>query len=480
MAEEHRLRKHLFLLLALIGLVVASISGLSQRLEWRAALCTGFTQGCQETAEFSLFGVPVWLWGVTYYILISLLVFRAYGLLFWFLAAGFGFELGFMWTMFSLNTVCVFCLANFAVMAALTLCSLERASLWQTLSVTFATLLLALVLIPYGSGRPLAATGKQDPALAARVGGTVITYDELVQPLASRIAELEQQIYRLERERLDQLVAKMLLDREAEHQGKQTQDLVKEFLASQIVAADDREVEDYYVENRSRWAEWKGSEQELKAQIRAYLQQVKAQQKVLEYAKSLSSRHGVEIYLKEPQPRSIQVSLEKDDPVMGPENALLTIVEFSDYQCPACRRNHEVVRELRTMYKDRVKWVFKDFPMPGHKWAKGAAIAAHCAAEQGEFWRYQDLLFGSQEELSSDRLTELAKQLGLQMEPFSQCLQAGKFQNHIDKDIEQGRKFGFNTTPTFVINNRVVAGAPPPDRFRQIIDEELEKVRKSS
>ena len=118
--------------------------------------------------------------------------------------------------------------------------------------------------------------------------------------------------------------------------------------------------------------------------------------------------------------------------------------------------------------------------MPGHKWAKGAAIAAHCAAEQGEFWTYQDLLFGSQEELSSDRLAHLAKQLGLQIEPFSQCLQAGKFQSHIDKDIEQGRKFGFNTTPTFVINNRVVAGAPPPDRFRQIIDEELAKVRKSS
>jgi protein-disulfide isomerase len=312
------------------------------------------------------------------------------------------------------------------------------------------------------------------------VGDTVITYDELLQPLASRIAELEQQIYRLERERLDQLVAKMLLDREAEHQGKQPQDLVKEVLASQTVTVDDREVEDYYVENRSRWAEWKGSEQELKTQIRAYLQQVKAQQKLLEYAKSLNSKHGAEIYLKEPQPPSVQISLEKDDPVTGPENALLTIVEFSDYQCPACRRNHEVVRELRATYGDRVKWVFKDFPMPGHKWAKGAAIAAHCAAEQGEFWRYQDLLFGSQEELSSDRLTHLAKQLGLQIEPFSQCLQAGKFQSHIDKDIEQGRKFGFNTTPTFVINNRVVTGAPPPDRFRQIIDEELEKVRKSS
>lgn len=480
MAEEGKLRKSMLLFLTLTGLVVASLSGLSQRLEWLATLCAGFTQGCQETAEFSLLGVPVWLWGVSYYVLISLLVFRAYGALFWFLAVGFGFELGLVWTMYSLKMVCVFCLANFVVLTALLLCSLEKVHIWQTLSATLATLLLALVLIPYGSGKLAAAPGQQGPPLAARVGGTVITYDELLQPLGSRIAELEQQIYRLERERLDQLVAKMLLDREAEAQGKQSQELVKEFLASQVVAVEDREVEDYYVENRGRWAEWKGSEQELRTQIRMYLQQVKAQQKVLEYARSLIPKYGVEIFLKEPQPPSVQISLEKDDPVIGPENALLTIVEFSDYQCPACRRNHEVVRELRALYKDRVKWVFKDFPMPGHKWAKGAAIAAHCAAEQGEFWRYQDLLFGSHEELSFDRLAELARQLGLEMEPFTQCLQAGRFQIHIDKDIEEARRFGFNTTPTFVINNRVVAGAPPLDRFRQIIDEELEKARKSS
>jgi len=480
MAEGHKSRKLLFMLLTLAGLLVAFLSGLSQRLEWLATLCTGFTQGCQETAEFSLFGVPVWLWGVVYYLLISLLVFRGYGVLFWFLAAGFGVELGLMWTMFSLKTVCVFCLANFLVMTALILCSLERVHLWQTLSVTLATLLFALVLIPYGSSSPSAAPDKQAPAPVARVGSTVITYEELVQPLAPRIGELQHQIYRLELERLDQMLAKVLLEREAEHQGKQVQELVKEFLASHAVAVDDREVEDYYVENRSRWTEWKGSEQDLKSQIRAYLQQVKTQQKVLTYAKSLGPKYGVEIYLKEPQPPAISVSLDKDDPVLGPEDAALTIVEFSDYQCPACRRNHETVRELRTIYKDRVKWVFKDFPMPGHKWAKGAALAAHCAADQGEFWRYQDLLFGSEEELTSERLIQLANQLGLRMELFSRCLQEDKFQNRIDKGIEQGRKFGFNTTPTFVINNRVVAGAPPPDRFRQIIDEELAKARKNS
>ncbi len=153
-------------------------------------------------------------------------------------------------------------------------------------------------------------------------------------------------------------------------------------------------------------------------QIRAYLQQQKIQQRVLEYAKSLNPKYGVVINLKEPPSPTIQVAIGKDDPVLGPENAPLTIVEFSDYQCPACRKNHEVVRELRGLYKERIRWIFKDFPMPGHKWAKGAALAARCAAEQGKFWQYQDMLFASQDELSPDRLTQFAKELGLPLEPF--------------------------------------------------------------
>jgi len=418
--------------------------------------------------------------GVIYYFLVCLLFFRAYGLLFWVIAAGFGVELGLMWIMFSLKTVCVFCLGNFVVMTALALCSLQRARTWQTLSVTLATLVLSLVIIPYGNSSYDSAITTERPAVVAKVAGKTITFDELVLPLASRISDLEQQIYRLERERLDQLITKTVLEKEAENQQKPAQEMVKEFLASQDITVGDQEVADYYAENRSRWTEWKGSEQELTAQIRAYLLQLKAQERVLAYAKSLNSKYGVELYLKEPRSANIQVSLEKDDPVWGPEDAPLTIFEFSDYQCSACRRNHQVVQELRHMFKDRIKWVFKDFPMPGHKWARGAALAAHCAAEQGKFWQYQDLLFNSQEELSSERLTQLAKDLGLQMEPFNECLEAAKFQAHVERDIEQGKKFGLNTTPTFVINNRLVSGAPPPDRFKQIIDEELEKAGKNS
>ena len=480
MAEAQKYRKRLIIVFSLLGMLVALGAGLSHHLEWLASLCTGFSDGCRETADFSLLGAPIWLWGVVYYFLVTLLFFRGYGLLFWVLAAGFGFELGLMWIMLSLKILCVFCLANFVVMLALVLCCLERARGWQTLSVTLAASILSALIIPYENTNHATAPAKPDSSPAARVAGTVITYDELILPIATRIYDLQQQIYRLERERLDQVIAKMVLDREAQNQGKPTQEMLKEFLAAQPITVQDQEVTDYYAENRTRWAEWRGSEQELMTQIRAYLHQLKAQQRIMEYARSLNARYTVEIYLKEPSSPTIQVNLDKDDNTLGPDHAPLTIIEFSDYQCPACRRNHEVVRELRQTYQDRVRWVFKDFPMPSHKWARGAALAARCAAEQGKFWQYQDLLFASQEELSTDHLTQLARELGVEMEPFSQCLEAGKFSAHIDKDVEQGRKYGFNTTPTFVINNRVIPGAPSPERFRQIIDEELEKAEKSS
>jgi protein-disulfide isomerase len=478
MSEPYQTRKRLILSLALIGMVVASLAGLSHHLEWLASLCSGFGDGCRETAEYNLFSVPVWVWGVIFYLLVSLLLLRFRDLFFWVLAAGLGMELGLMWIMFSTKTVCVFCLANVVVITALVLCSFEKARVWQTLALTLAVFIFSNVLISRENGNLSAANEQGTPALAAKVAGQSITVDELVQPMASRVYDLQEQIYRLERDRLDSLVAKMLLEKEAEKQGKPLPELVKEFAATQAISVGDQEVDNYYAENRSRWTDWKGSEQDLMTQIRAYLQQQKMQQRILEYARSLGPKYGLEVYLKEPRSPTIQISIGKDDPVFGPEKAPLTIVEFSDYQCPACRRNHEVVQELRQAYKDRVKWVFKDFPMPGHKWAKGAALAARCAAEQGKFWQYQDLLFSSPEELSPDRLTQLARELGLQVERFSECVETAKFQPSIEKDIEEGKKFGLNTTPTFIINNRLLPGAPPSDRFKQIIDEELEKAGK--
>ncbi len=149
MAELEKIRKPLLLVLALAGVVVASVAGLSQTFEWLASLCAGFNEGCRQTAEFSLFHLPLWLWGVGYYLVVLLLFFVSYRLVFWAIAAGFGVEVGLVWIMFSQNLVCIFCLANFAIMLALILCSMELSRLWQTISVTLAASILAAIVIPH-------------------------------------------------------------------------------------------------------------------------------------------------------------------------------------------------------------------------------------------------------------------------------------------------------------------------------------------
>ncbi len=167
--------------------------------------------------------------------------------------------------MFAMKTVCVFCLANFLVITALVFCSFEKARVWQTLTVVLAAFILSPMVITHESGGLASPTARQNPALAARVAGQDITYDELAQPLASRIFDLQQQIYRLERDRLDAMVAKIVLEKEAEKQRKPLQDLVKDFVATQNIAVADQEVENYYAENRGRWVDYSGSEQDLRA-----------------------------------------------------------------------------------------------------------------------------------------------------------------------------------------------------------------------
>ena len=284
------------------------------------------------------------------------------------------------------------------------------------------------------------------------------------------------EIYRIKRDLLDQLVSRNLLEQEAEQRGLTVQQLVNEVVLAQKDQVDDAEVERYYQENRARITDWKGTEQELMEQMRVSLQQRRTQQQVMDYARSLRDNYQVAVYLKEPQSPHVQVSLG-NDPSLGPVNAPVTIVEFSDYQCPACRKNHDVIRQLRDQYQNEIRWIFKDLPMPGHKYAGKAAEAAHCARDQGKFWEYQDLLYPGSDDPTPEKLKQKARELGLQLDEFNRCLESGKFRGTVDKDVQEAKRAGINTTPSFVINGRLIAGGQSLERFKEIIEEELEKVR---
>jgi protein-disulfide isomerase len=181
------------------------------------------------------------------------------------------------------------------------------------------------------------------------------------------------------------------------------------------------------------------------------------------------------------QPQRIEVSLD-DDPVKGSQNAKVTIVEFSDFQCPFCQRFFlQTLPQIEEKYikTGKVRFVYRDFPLTSiHPYAQKAAEAAECAYEQGKFWEYHDILFQKQSEwvvAGESKFKEYAQQLGLDTQKFNQCLDSGKYANEVQKDYNDGLKYGVSGTPTFFINGIEVVGAQPYNVFEQIIEQELNK-----
>lgn len=165
-----------------------------------------------------------------------------------------------------------------------------------------------------------------------------------------------------------------------------------------------------------------------------------------------------------------------DDPVLGPADAPVTIVEFSDYECPFCGRFFEqTLPVLRNKFGDKIRLVYKDFPLPMHANAPKAHEAAHCAGEQGKYWQYHDLLFQNQRALGPDQLRDYARRLNLDEGKFNVCLDGSKYAERVSRGRNLGSESGVTGTPTFFINGEMLVGAQPSDVFVAAIERALKK-----
>jgi protein-disulfide isomerase len=467
------------LIVGIIGLIISSVSGLAEHVPWLQSLCAGISDGCRETAEVTLLKLPLWIWGVGFYVVLILAVFFLKQWLIWLVSAAVGAEVALMWIMFSMKVFCTFCMINLLVVLLLAVFTLKRDRFWQTLSMGLAAFLFLFVAVPYENNIFASPVDPKAPeGVAATVGGETITMEQLVTPLSSQLYGLEREAYRLKRERLDQMVIEMLLQKEAKARGVTLEQFVNSVVLAGGVNVEETEIDAYYEENREQLGEWKGPPEELRSRIRVFLQQQKQYQKVRDFSKSLEPKYAVAIHLKEPVGVHTRVSLEGMS--IGPADAPVTVVEFSDYQCPACRQVHDTVKKVREVYKGQIRWVFRDYPLKRHKDAKRAAEAARCAGEQNKFWEYQDVLYSSEEEFTAEQLEQYARQLGLTPDPFRQCLQSGKYGATIEKDLQEAKNAGIDRTPTFVINGQLMTGGLSFERFKEIIDEELKKAEKKS
>ncbi len=170
------------------------------------------------------------------------------------------------------------------------------------------------------------------------------------------------------------------------------------------------------------------------------------------------------------------LGVSADEPAWGPADATIVIVEYSDFQCPYCKMFVEnTYARLRQTHGDRVRFVYRDFPLDSiHPRARPAAEAAQCAHEQGKFWEYHDLLFANQQALEASDLKRYAQQLGLNMEQFNACVDTRKYQASVEADVQAGLRQNVTGTPTFFINGQALVGAQPFEAFQAVIAQFLQ------
>lgn len=169
---------------------------------------------------------------------------------------------------------------------------------------------------------------------------------------------------------------------------------------------------------------------------------------------------------------TIQVS--PADRVKGPDGAPITIIEFSDFQCPYCEIASEAVKQVLAAYPDKIRFVFKNFPLVKiHENAQYAAESAECAGDQGKFWEMHDLLFANQDKLDKASISKYASQLKLNKAAFDSCISTGKFKAKIEADAKVAADFGVGGTPAFFINGQLMAESPTLDSFKAAIDAQL-------
>jgi protein-disulfide isomerase len=162
-------------------------------------------------------------------------------------------------------------------------------------------------------------------------------------------------------------------------------------------------------------------------------------------------------------------------PSLGPEDAEIVLVEFSDYQCPFCKRWYdEVYQQLLAAYPGKIRLVYRNLPLTSlHPDAMSAAVATLCAEEQSSFWQFHDKLFSDEYGLGRSAYTRYATDLELDTVAFEACLDSGKFDDFIQQDMDFSLNMGVRSTPTFFVNGLAIVGAQPLDVFKQVIDKEL-------
>ena len=318
-----------------------------------------------------------------------------------------------------------------------------------------------------------AAAPAASSAPIATIGSVVLTDQQMQAEIAPQLYDAEHQIYQIKKNWIDQKAKQILFTQAAAASGMSLQDWETKQIDSQVTPPTQAEigkaVHQYFPNQLA-------PSTTTVQQVTTYLSSQKRTEREQVVYQDLATKTPVTINLTKPATPHVNVSYAADDPAKGPKDAPVTILEFTDYQCPYCKQSQVTLEKVEAAYKGKVKVVTREYPLPFHDRAKPAAEAALCALEQGKYWPYREKLFASPT-LTDGEFKQFAKDVGLNQKKFDACVAENRYANRIDKDIADGQHFGVNGTPHFFVNGESISGAQQFPVFKDAIDDALAEAK---
>ena len=314
--------------------------------------------------------------------------------------------------------------------------------------------------------------------VAAKVGNRSITTKELDERWSkddpANQAETTQKLYDGRRAALDAIIADTVIADAAKAKGMAPDAYETAEVGKRVKPVTDADVGAFYQQNVNQM---QGRSLEVMAPaINRFLTEQRRAEARMALITELR-KSGPTVAMMFDAPRR-DVEIESTDPTVGSKSAPITVIEFADFQCPYCGRVAPTIKKVQETYGDKIRLVWKDFPLTQiHPQAFKAGEAAHCAGDQGKYWEYHDRLFANQQSLMPDDLKKHATDLGLDAKVFASCLDSSKYGERVRDGVAAGSRLGVNSTPTVYVNGRLLSGAQPYETFAMVIDEELSKKR---
>lgn len=334
------------------------------------------------------------------------------------------------------------------------------------------TLCLAGLLSTHVRGADEAKTaskGTETPGTAATLGDKSITMAEVDEAAFRLNSKLASDLYTARIRGLDEVLLEKALGEEAKAKGQTLPIFLDEIMASKAKPVSDADVEKYFNDNKNRFSN-KPFEQ-VAGDIRKYLAGLNELEVRKDLIKELKAKHNFKNFIEPPR---IKLEVGANEPAKGPATAKVTIVEYSDFECPFCSKGAKTMSDLAAEYKDKVRIVFRNNALAMHPRAAPAAEAALCAHEQGKFWEMHDKFFADKK-LTDEDFKRVAGEIGLDVEKFNTCYAQGAHKATVQSQTTGTKDIGVSGAPAFFVNGRLLTGAQPIEKFKEVIDEELER-----